>query len=215
MLKSYEKIMSTAAVALGALTIPLLNFGAGATTWGLQLTALVLLALLVAAMNMQWREKWLLVAAAILAVIGSSANWMLLPLAAAQVLLALLVTTQAMPAPLRATAMIGQAAFLQVLLTMAGSQILSHSFLLQLLFTAIPFIVASWSGKMPIWLTAVLVVGLAVAGYFTQTLTLLVALVIIILALLPIRSADRMPAWYWAIAFPIAQVVLQLSLLHG
>lgn len=131
-------------------------------------------------MNMHWQEKWLLVAAAILAIIGSAGNWTLLPLAAAQVLLALLINTQDMQTPLRATSMIAQSAFLQVLITMAGSQIITRTFLFQLLFTTVPFIIAAWGSELPLPLTAILVVGVGVAGYFTQTLTLLVTLLIII-----------------------------------
>lgn len=213
--KSYTRILNSLAVALGALLMPLVNLGPGSTSWGMHLLALIALAIVLAAMNMHWQEKWLLVAAAILAIIGSAGNWTLLPLAVAQVLLALLINTQDMQTPLRATSMIAKSAFLQVLITMAGSQIITRTFLFQLLFTTVPFIIAAWGSELPLPLTAILVVGVGVAGYFTQTLTLLVTLLIIIWALLPVRVYSRMPAWYWTGAVPIIGFLLHLTILHG
>ncbi len=215
MKKSYAPVINTLVVLFGGLLVPLITFGAGVTTWGLALTALVLFTIVIAAMNLEWEQKWFLLSATVLAILGSTTNWRLLPLALAQVGLAFLTTTQDMQPPFKASCMIAQAAFLQVLLTMAGSQVLTRGFLLRLVFTALPFIIASWSAKMPVWLTAILVVGVTAAGYFTQTLTLIAALLTIIWALLPIRITERMPSWYWAAGFPVIATILYLTLIHG
>jgi hypothetical protein len=211
----YHSIINTATVAVGALLVPLLSIGTSVSTWGLHLTALILMAIVLAAMNLQWQQRWLLLMAGVLAIVGSFANWTLLPLAIAQIVLALLITTQDMQPPLKATSLIAQIAFLQVLITMAGTQVLTRTFIMQLIFTTIPFIVAAWSSKLPVWLTAIIIVALAATGYFLQVLTILVALLTIIWALLPLRLPEKMPTWYWALAVPVLGFVLQLTILHG
>lgn len=212
--KQIVNIMNAVAVGLGALLVPLITLS-GAGTWNFHFTILIIMVLVIAALNLRWQTPWLLGAAAVLAVVGSSANWTLLPLALAQLLLAFLATTQDTSTPLRATMLIAQAAFLQVLLTMTSTAILSKTFLLQLLFTTLPFIIAAWSSKLPLLVTVALVIIIVGAGYFTQTLTLLAALIAIIWALLPMRNAARIPAWYWACGLPVIGLILQLGMLHG
>ncbi|WP_054651280.1 hypothetical protein [Lacticaseibacillus pantheris] len=140
-----DRILSTIALAGLSITYPILAGGTGGFVWSFQLVALVILAVVIAAVQLDWRPGWLAIVGIIPAIIGAFNQWTILPLALALLGLTYIISTQTMLHEIRTTLLIVLAGFTQIMLTMADTHVLQSSYLTALILMLIPFVVGVWS----------------------------------------------------------------------
>lgn len=210
-----KRSSSSLLIFLLALTYPILSVGSSHLVWSLSFVALIVLTACVALMQMQWHYQILAGIGLVAALLASYGQWVLLPLLLAQIGLALILSTQQLEDDLNVSGLLLIAGFMQVAVTMSQSHVLTHTFLLDLAFQLLPFILAAFARRMPSLMLAIGELVIIIAAYAAQRFTIVTALACIVLALLPLK---RKQAWwpaYWLAAALIVGVVLHLTMLHG
>ena len=210
-----DRILSTIALAGLSITYPILAGGTGGFVWSFQLVALVILAVVIAAVQLDWRPGWLAIVGIIPAIIGAFNQWTILPLALALLGLTYIISTQTMLHEIRTTLLIVLAGFTQIMLTMADTHVLQSSYLTALILMLIPFVVGVWSEYLPMWATSFAIFIICIAGFMLQHLTIIVVVAIMVLALVPLRRRrDWWPA-YWLAAAWVTSILMTVSFIHG
>lgn len=210
-----KRSASSLSLFLLALTYPIISVGSANLLWNANFIAIIILAACVAAMQMRWHVKILAGIALLAALIASSGQWILLPLLLAQIGLALIISTQSLPDDVTVSGMLLVAGFVQVAVTMCQSHVLTHTFLLDLAFQLLPFILAAFALRMPSMMLAIGELVIIITAYAAQRFTILTALICIVLALLPLK---RKQAWwpaYWLCGALIVGLALHFTMLHG
>ncbi|MFD1392296.1 hypothetical protein ACFQ3L_01660 [Lacticaseibacillus jixianensis] len=179
------------------------------------LLALLGLTLALSALGSTARVGAWTVAALALAVIGSSSQWALLPLALAQIGLGVLLTTQKMSPHLAISGWLIETTFLQILLSASLTQGLTvMAPVVYTLLNAL-LLLAVWADRLPLWVLAGLVlVGLG-TGYWLQQITLtFAAAVLVVLSVLNSRriKLTALPFCWAAILLNVMFVAIRL---HG
>lgn len=203
-------------IAFGqAALFPLLYVGWGSIHWQWQL--FVLLAMTVAIVFQQFSKHTLIATgvAFILGLVGSIGHWQLLPLVIAQVVFGLLLGTQSFSARARLSLWFVQVYFLQVILITSLTQVLTRESLLIIGFLLAPFLIVLWADKLPAWGDLILLIGLVIAGYLTQSLTLSASLALVVLpAFLSTRRHAPVAIIYNGLSL-LSALILAFSRLHG
>lgn len=179
------------------------------------LIALLALILVMAGLANFAKPLWWTVAALILAVISSSANWTLLPLALAQIGLGLLLATQKMSPLLKASGWQLEVLFLQLLLSASITHgLTTTALIINCLFAALMLLLI-WAERLPFAATLILLVAILGIGFWQQQFTLLFALIALACSgILTVRHWAKQPgviAWTQI----ILSALLYLVRLHG
>ncbi|KRL86724.1 hypothetical protein FC50_GL000546 [Lacticaseibacillus pantheris DSM 15945 = JCM 12539 = NBRC 106106] len=210
-----DRILSTIALAGLSITYPILAGGTGGFVWSFQLVALVILAVVIAAVQLDWRPGWLAIVGIIPAIIGAFNQWTILPLALALLGLTYIISTQTMLHEIRTTLLIVLAGFTQIMLTMADTHVLQSSYLTALILMLIPFVVGVWSKYLPMWATSLAIFIICIAGFMLQHLTIIVVVAIMVLALVPLRRRRDWWSAYWLAAAWVTSILMTVSFIHG
>ncbi|WKF85365.1 hypothetical protein [Lacticaseibacillus pantheris] len=210
-----DRILSTIALAGLSITYPILAGGTGGFVWSFQLVALVILAVVIAAVQLDWRPGWLAIVGIIPAIIGAFNQWTILPLALALLGLTYIISTQTMLHEIRTTLLIVLAGFTQIMLTMADTHVLQSSYLTALILMLIPFVVGVWSEYLPMWATSLAIFIICIAGFMLQHLTIIVVVAIMVLALVPLRRRRDWWSAYWLAAAWVTSILMTVSFIHG
>lgn len=210
-----DRILSTIALAGLSITYPILAGGTGGFVWSFQLVALVILAVVIAAVQLDWRPGWLDIVGIIPAIIGAFNQWTILPLALALLGLTYIISTQTMLHEIRTTLLIVLAGFTQIMLTMADTHVLQSSYLTALILMLIPFVVGVWSEYLPMWATSLAIFIICIAGFMLQHLTIIVVVAIMVLALVPLRRRRDWWSAYWLAAAWVTSILMTVSFIHG
>lgn len=210
-----KRSASSLLLFLLALTYPLLSVGSSHLVWGMSFVALIVLTACIALMQLRWHYQILAGVALLAALFASYGQWVLLPLLLAQIGLALILGTQQLEDDFNVSGLLLMAGFMQVAVTMDQSHVLTHTFLLDLAFQLLPFILAAFARRMPSLMLAIGELVIIVVAYAAQRFTIITALACIVLTLLPLK---RKQAWwpaYWLGSALILGLVLHLTMLHG
>lgn len=210
-----DRILSTIALAGLSITYPILAGGTGGFVWSFQLVALVILAVIIAAVQLDWRSGWLAIAGIIPAIVGAFNQWTILPLALALLGLTYIISTQTMLHEIRTTLLIVLAGFTQIMLTMADTHVLQSSYLTALILMLTPFVVGVWSEYLPMWATSLAIFIICIAGFMLQHLTIIVVVAIMVLALVPLRRRRDWWSAYWLAAAWVTSILMTVSFIHG
>lgn len=210
-----DRILSTIALAGLSITYPILAGGTGGFVWSFQLVALVILAVVIAAVQLDWRPGWLAIVGIIPAIIGAFNQWTIIPLALALLGLTYIISTQTMLHEIRTTLLIVLAGFTQIMLTMADTHVLQSSYLTALILMLIPFVVGVWSEYLPMWATSLAIFIICIAGFMLQHLTIIVVVAIMVLALVPLRRRRDWWSAYWLAAAWVTSILMTVSFIHG
>ncbi|MFD1431747.1 hypothetical protein [Lacticaseibacillus yichunensis] len=205
-----------------ATLFPILNSGLPLTQFSWRLAALVAMALALSFTQSAFFPRAMLIAAAVLGLLGCIGQWQLLPLVITQLGFSLLLNFQQLNVRVQLSGWFIQVIFLQLLLTIAVVQVLPAAFLTGLLLDiallTLPALLTLWADRLPGWSDVVLLVAMAGGGFLLQRLTLVTAAALLILtALLNPRIAKKAsshPALYAALA-TIQGLLMTLTRLHG
>ncbi|WP_054749130.1 hypothetical protein [Lacticaseibacillus thailandensis] len=210
-----DRILSTITLAGLAITYPILAGGTGGFVWSFQLVALVIVACLLAAIQLDWHAGWMALIGIVPAVVGAFDQWLLLPLTLALLAVSYIISTQAMLHEIRTTLLLILAGFAQIMLTMADTHVLQSSYLLALVLMLTPFIIGVWSEYLPMWAISLVVFALCIAGFIMQQLTIIVVVAIMVLSLAPLRRRRDWWSAYWLGAAWLTSILMTVSFIHG
>ncbi|WP_155286268.1 hypothetical protein [Lacticaseibacillus zhaodongensis] len=215
MSSNVEKPVTALSFGLLAVVAPILAIGGSHLVWSVNFIALLALCVLLAAMLLQKHVAILAGAALVCAIIASSGQWILLPLVVAQIGLAWIISTQSLTHPVQVSGLLILAAFMQVALTMTESHVLTSTFLLDLGFGLLPFILAAFARQLPLPVIGLGEIVIVVAAYVAQRFTLIPAFVTILWTLLPAKRKRDWPEYYWLGGALLVSILVHLSMLHG
>ncbi|WP_125711489.1 hypothetical protein [Lacticaseibacillus porcinae] len=195
--------------------LPMLYMWSAGIQWSVGLVATLLFALSLAGARSGENLNWWLIAATVFGVVAASVQWWLLPVILAQVVYGALINSQKLSQPLEITLWTISVFFAQMVVLYQLMHGTTWQLLLLLAVLLLPQIVSVWADRLPLWLGLLLLVVIAVVGYFSGQLTLIAAGALVVINAATSTRVVKINASLQALASVLIGVIFILSRLHG
>lgn len=215
MTSTVEKVSTALSFCLLALVYPIISIGGSHLVWSFNFVAVLALCVLLSLTLLQKHVFILTGLALICAIIASIGQWILLPLLLAEVALCWIISTQTLTQPIQVSGLLIVAAFMQVAVAMTESHVITSTFLLDLAFQVLPFVLAAFARQLPLPVIGIGEIIIVIVAYVAQRFTLIPAFVAILWTLLPAQRKHAWPEYYWLCGALIVGVIVHLTMLHG